>query len=512
MEMTHPLELHEIRLHIGSYLRTKYLIVCACVSRDWYSTFSVLIWRNISLRNPRDNQLGRPLPTIEQIQAHSSHIYSLAIRNQLPNEYYELNNLTRLESLKAELCLPRPLHFLGNLIENHSSSLKVFKYVGHPKRIFFLRAVDIDPIGRCHNLRKLSLSNIGLNLADFKALLIACANIGRVPGEGTNSCSNGLVTLRLKHVKCLYTSTNIDFSSNFAPIPSLEKIYIQQAFGPRNNFMELLAHCSNIKSFGWKGSKDRFSMDQWVECIESGMWPRLKRLDILGPQFHDEGLARVIKSIPSPLEKLRVTSTGFWFMAFDTLLATERHYKHIQELDFLACPGVTSDMIQKIMTMMPALTFLSADHLHVTDIVDAMHKKPYTESSGRDWVCNNLRVLKLFIEMEEAPDPITPEYENRQRQVYQRLGKLTKLETLDVSRKFSCTGLSDFNDLRRLDHKLSAGLGHLASLKQLRKFLFSPGQSLTMEEIEWMISSWKCLNSVSRCMNPDQEINEKLKE
>ncbi|KAF9114377.1 hypothetical protein BGX27_011010 [Mortierella sp. AM989] len=356
-----------------------------------------------------------------------------------------------------------------------------------------------------------------LTLEAVKALFGACSKIVQVAeGEEEDNVvtpknsADGLRTLRLDDLS--FRECTADILSDFAPLIHLQHIHIQGIHGLESEGqLRLLMLCPNIKSFYWRGIlfKTKFQVDRWVEYIESGMWPQLTSLDVLGEEFHDEGLSRVIERLPLPLTKMLVKTTDFGPMAFHSLISISRHYTHLQELELFACSNVTSSMIQQVMVTMPALEHFSANRLCVTDIfgISSKHQSGISGYGG-SWICKNLRILKLCIDMGVDSDPQALEYVEQQRQVHQRLSKLERLEVLEVSRDLPYR--EGIVKVRKLDHRLSTGLGHLSSLKRLRKFQFKPGQTLTMEEIEWMASTWEFLTTVSRNMNLDQKVNDEL--
>ncbi|KAG0011809.1 hypothetical protein BGZ80_000414, partial [Entomortierella chlamydospora] len=286
----------------------------------------------------------------------------------------------------------------------------------------------------------LKLSRVTLTLDAVKALLAACANKGQVAREAqkedyatSRGKSNGLVSLRLTDLR--FQSFDTTALSALAPLPHLEHIDIQRTHGiGAYGFLRLLELCPNIKSFYWRHimTGTSFRVDKWVKLVESGAWPRLTCLDVLGEEFKDEGLCRVIESLPLPLEKFMVRSTEFGHRSFNALMSAERHYNHIQELELAGCLDVTSCMIQQIMTKMPALENFSAYRLYVTDILGTSTTNRNDTKNNQEWVCTNLRALRLCIDMGETFHPSSLEYDELQRQVYHRLSNLKVLETLNI--------------------------------------------------------------------------------
>ncbi|KAG0011806.1 hypothetical protein BGZ80_000411, partial [Entomortierella chlamydospora] len=372
----------------------------------------------------------------------------------------------------------------------------------------------INAIGKCQQLKSLSLKNITVVGNQFTTLLIACANVGHVAGRvGTNGVpkvrASGLIKLCLDRFNAT-ESGPIPFST-LAPLPCLEHLRIGAIFGMTSEAqLKLLMLCPNLRSFYWRRFmfEDHFLMDEWVDYIESGMWPLLTSLDVSGVEFHDEGLSRFIKSRLFPLEKLLVENTVFGPIAYNSIISAERHYNHIQELEIFKCTEVTSGMIRGLLTAMPALRYFSAGRLYVTDILDTPGVDCNGDGRSQEWTCKNIRTLRLCIDMGQEFDPSCSEYAERQRQVYRRLSELRLVETLDVCRGISYRQRD--KDPRRLDLRLSAGLEQLASLGRIRELLFVPCQSLTPRDVDWMTKTWKSLEAISQNMNRDERINEDL--
>ncbi|KAF9352243.1 hypothetical protein BGX26_009910, partial [Mortierella sp. AD094] len=495
--MPHPLDFPEIRYQVATYLGTKDLINCACVSKEWNSTFSCLIWSNIIL-----TEESLPSLTIALIQAHASHIRSLTLKTRIPSEYYLLTNLYRLHSIHVEYGYTATpvstLPLMANLIENHSSSLKNLTiHCGY----IYLTLPTFKAIGICQQLKSLSLSRVNFSQEEFTALLVTCANIGQgTDGLDTNAMSkgraSGLTTLYLEKVngRC----GELFPSSTLAPLSHLEHLRGEDLSGMRSEQqLKLLVLCPNLRSLYWRRSTygRQFLMDEWVSHMESGMWPLLTSLDVSGYEFHDKGLSRFINSSPLPFEKFLVERTGFGPLAYNSLISTERQYNHIQELNIYGCREVKSPMIQKFMTTMPVLRYFSAGRLLATDILDAPGLDRDGDDHGQEWICKNIRTLILCIDMGLESGLRSSEYAERQRHVYRRLSELKFLEILHVDRRLASYELGKI--VRSLDIRLRDGLGQLASLDRIREFLFAPQESMTLGEIEWMISTWKSLKVVS---------------
>ncbi|KAF9426621.1 hypothetical protein BGZ76_002675 [Entomortierella beljakovae] len=472
--MTHPLQLHEIRARIGSFLESKDLIHCARVSKEWYSSFSNLIW------------------------------------HKLPREYFLINNLSQLNSLviqpKTDNGGRHNFLLLSNLIKAHASTLKSLHWNGCQ-----VSQKTFSILGECRQLTTVWLENITLPIDVLTALFDAFSTICLISENDTNLQSTsskafGVTTFYLGNV--VFRKGHENIVMPLSQVPSLEHLHLHELhFLSSESCLSVLNSCRNILSFSWRGQRifDKFPLYLWVEGIKSGFWPRLNSLDVQGHEFADYELSQAIDNIVSSLKILRAKGTGFGPESLESLLSADRHYNYIQELELFSCTEVTSSMIQKILMKMPALVYFSADILGASDILGTSDE----HQDSREWVCINLRTLRLCIDMETDWDEFSDECREQQRKVHQRLATLEKLEILEVSRTVNrySQGLKD----RMLSHSLGNGLGYLSSLKRLREFMFSSSnQKFTMKEVEWTLNSWKSLALISWQENSDDELDDEL--
>ncbi|KAF9915539.1 hypothetical protein BX616_005936 [Lobosporangium transversale] len=538
-----PLDLDEIRTCIGSFLSPGDISRCIRVSKAWHASFSRLLWYHIILHGVRNHKL----PSLDQLQAHASLIRTIEFKGHILNDYFLLNGCSRLVSLTFEhtrFCAPPP-SLLDDFIRNHAATLQHIQFrISAP---ILSGRVIYSGIETCQRLKTLKLIDVTMSNDGLQAFLQACARVngsGREredvredeyedesQGQSENAQASGIISLSLIDWTLPgLDGTDTQWISRLEPLRSLRHIQMEGVRGMKfDDQLELLKLCPNIRSILWRGIRFKayFGVEQFRDGIIAGRWPHLNALDVIGNEFDDEGLAGIVGGLRTSLDKLLVKATGFGPQTLEALMMAtmattamdhqqpqpqlqiqrHQHYLHIRELEIYACPAVTSDMIQRILVNMPSLEYFSGDRLCVADMLG----KPSSNfpDNGQIWGCDKrLRVLKLCIDMDIHADPTTPEYRAQQERVYQQLGALHQLETLEVTR-FLVNMPPSFKT-RKLDHRLSAGLSHLASLRRLKKFLFIAGQELGVAEIEWMTKSWRRLEAISRYLHPNDLTNTSL--
>ncbi|KAI7829316.1 hypothetical protein BC939DRAFT_441543 [Gamsiella multidivaricata] len=520
--MTHPLDLHEIRSNIGRFLHRGDLVRCSLVSQDWYDSFSPLLWHHISI-NDTDQR-----PPIDQLQARSRLIRSIVYRGRrVPSTYYRLKDCTHLESLKVTLS-SAPHHNwqtaqLESLIGNNANSLQHIELL--IRGWMPLRPPVFRAIGTCQRLRTLMLKEVALTKEGFLAVLEAAA------------AATGLVELQLEEVDLPVNWACADLGGNDpmenARLTRIQNLRLNGVRGMEpSGQIALMKLCPDLRSIFWRryrntGRPVKFAVEMFNAQVHQGTWPQLRRMDFLGEEFLDVRLVELFQALPRAMEELMLKKTGFGPLSFDALVMSS-FYRTVRKVDLYACSDVSSPMIRQMLVDMEGLEDFSTGKVFVGDLFEGYStgsdggggdnplKDGSTHKVAKDiavtpaWGCHRIRSLRLFIDMDGAADPETPEFYARQRAVYRQLAALKLLETLDVTR-YVAQPLPRYA-LRKMDHRLSAGLDILGSLKRMKCFLFTPGQKMGMEEVDWMLETWKCLRNTSRTFTLDTELNEQLTE
>ena len=147
---------------------------------------------------------------------------------------------------------------------------------------------------------------------------------------------------------------------------------------------------------------------------------KIHTLSLRGSRINDASIAKVLSGC-EPLQKLNVHGSGFSHEAMDIL--AERHFASLQEIDMGECPFVTSPMVQLIVEQCPLLEVLVAPTLKDGDV---MASSSLVGEGKAEWVCKNLRVLEVQIEIETTRLDLERPFINA------RLASLKKLTSIGL--------------------------------------------------------------------------------
>ena len=94
MVQTHPLDLHEICSIIASSLDLKDLASCARVSQGWNDSFTPTLYNSVNL-----SEHG---PSMESVERNKHHMRHLTIQDSAHEEYFHLQGLDRMMTVRFE--------------------------------------------------------------------------------------------------------------------------------------------------------------------------------------------------------------------------------------------------------------------------------------------------------------------------------------------------------------------------------------------------------------------------
>ncbi|ORY89514.1 hypothetical protein BCR41DRAFT_402714 [Lobosporangium transversale] len=121
--------------------------------------------------------------------------------------------------------------------------------------------------------------------------------------------------------------------------------------------------------------------------------------------------------------------------------------------------------------------------------------------NGAEWVCSGLTHLSITLEADI--DQETEEGMAKARIAFKQLGKLTRLEHLDLTQLYS----------RTLDIRLRAGLDELANLKRLDTLRVTDYQQrMQLEDATWMVNNWPRFRGVHGVLNGEEDAAALLEE
>ncbi|KAG0298096.1 hypothetical protein BGZ98_000322, partial [Dissophora globulifera] len=278
--------------------------------------------------------------------------------------------------------------------------------------------------------------------------------------------------------------------------------------------VELLKRCPNMEFLIWPEKLRRGKViDGFIQLAVDGTWPALESVWKFYFPISDDNQARVLRSMK------RITGWNVRWFGPKGFQVLRHHFTTLKELHLSGCKdGVTSEMLQEVLSSCPLLVTVSWARINAVDIV-----------CGRPWVCTKMEDLDMTIVFDpEETDRLQP-------LVFEQLSKLTALEYLDLSGRAiaadmdSSRGgededLSDIGDSfhryaklmpykRSIDLRLEMGLDKLATLRLLKRLRFlGTTQRIGKDEVEWMLKNWKCLNGVRGRLDGNQDANAELVE
>ncbi|KAF9993026.1 hypothetical protein BGZ79_002373 [Entomortierella chlamydospora] len=470
MKSINPLNIPEIKLEIGRYLKNSTLARCALVCHDWNQSFTPLLYSFVELtEKPGAN------PPVEALRRHETLIKSMSVVMDKLDPVYSHLLLPNLKTLDLDLSLP------SNTIEpmiRNNTGIVFLKLSGIPinDRIMMWKSV-----ARLPHLEELTIQN--QSVYDKEALWGACRRLKKL-------------TFIHSKVERLLDSTNtgtpLEQTADFDLLRDLTisgcRFYISAE-------LMLITKCQNLERLEWKIDRHTTGADEatlyaqgFIKNLASRKWPNMKSLAINFPRNKDAVFAELIRAFDNrTLEKLDVSTTKFGGLAFNAL---KNHFLTLQVLNILNCPNLTSANILEILVSCPHLQSLSAERIY------AQYLDP-----NQEWPCRKtLQSLSIEFELAQEPSPgessVTTAMGKTPRElnetVFACLGQLRELKHLTI-------GYPEYFDFRRtrtpavlrLGIQLSKGLKKLAGLKRLNHFSMGAlTGSLGAKEVGWMMNNW----------------------
>ncbi|KAF9121561.1 hypothetical protein BG015_005790, partial [Linnemannia schmuckeri] len=239
-----------------------------------------------------------------------------------------------------------------------------------------------------------------------------------------------------------------------------------------------------------------------IDAFEESCWPELCELSIGGPAGADQDLATILRVLPSRrLASFDWSNDLLGPLTYNCL--REVHFDHLQSLIIGECTGVTSAMVQEVLTSCVHLDIFDAPYIFVRDIATA--PKP--------WGCLKLENLAIYIAKQEEDEV---EWDGLVFRQISRLGRLQsldlrrsphiyddpvrsdailQLDTLDFCLPSSFSIKSSSENGSNDSSSVSGGdIRCWSSLIQMRQFSFDGDrQMLGIQEALWMTEHWRDL-------------------
>ncbi|KAF9339767.1 hypothetical protein BGZ91_004764 [Linnemannia elongata] len=472
MTRTLALDMPEIREAIIQFLISSRndLLTCLFLSHSWNASVQPWLWRHLyiysELQPPRIPRTKAPFPQanlqnppVSLLQQNAVFIRHLHVKAPIDyrilavlNYNYVSNNISNngnecstgdmasffpaLKTLHVhgyccdETVVDLEIRFAARLIRHtlgQTTTLKELHLSSLPPScvIALLHALDENASSSLtppttasipkHPLDRLRLTDLTLpyNLADRTQFWQYCTSIRRLEFDSVNClsypCPPDFTFPRLEHLQL----------TNMSLLPAYEQI-------------QLMSQCPNLISLDWGPSStttvnhisnalpniSSSELSQRIAALSLSPISNVHTLSLRGSRITDASIAKVLSGC-EPLQKLNVHGSGFSNESIDVLAA--KHFASLREIDMGECPFVTSLMVELIVEQCPLLEVLVAPILKVGDI---MASNTLLGEGKAGWVCKNLRVLEVQIEIE------TTKFDLERPFINARLASMKKLTSI----------------------------------------------------------------------------------
>ncbi|KAK3822683.1 MAG: hypothetical protein J3Q66DRAFT_397161 [Benniella sp.] len=470
------MDIPEVRDNVAKFLGLPDLAVAALVCKSWNATFTPVLYHTISqpcYKQSNKEGLVANADSIRHLEAFKEGIHFFS------------GICTKLKSIGAETS-GWSLHELDHLcaLVRRNDSIKTIRILSneYPPEVF-LEEVS----STCSSLRKLDISASQLDAQCVKIILDIAVRLESLS-----------IDSRIVFPKSL---------DKWPHFPSLREItLIHSKDIPAQTCLEIFRKCPELRVLTLQIQQNDLCPASDICDLLRVHCTLIERLNLSALHLRDAHLAKILDGCHR-LISVRFMGSKFGELAFNSL---SRHFVSLQQLNLEQCPGLTSTMVQQILTSCWRLTSLHATTLDASDILGDVNEEASTgtetvlRDQSQDWVCRNLTTLSVFIcGLEGRPLAW-------HREVLQRLGKLTKLTTLVVGIRRR-RGSSSFESRDGLDLRLESGLDALARMKKLTYLGFrGMWQLMGEQDVQWMRDAWPGLTYLEGKLHHDPWRRSKL--
>lgn len=522
---------------------------------DYYSAQQEL--EELGRQLDKDNRNNHPMPLFSR-NGHLIRVLGL-VQHQLRDPQTVQRFGFRESRLQSSFCSTK-----AGPIRNPTDLELMYYLLGRCTNLTRLQL-----LGRCLNIDELEpwkrIVRTGLpgTLTELTIKLDLGVSLGKssFPPVLFSRCSPRLQSLRLDIKRSgshfrenLYPPTTTEEDGDGEPLPLLKELRVtcqdKQPYPP--SWPRFLNRCTHLEKLCVT------SIDpSWIQALSACAQLKSLRLEMINSLSLRHLTSALRSGLPnldsirldnSPLETtdrdnvgmLAASHTGWRSIAIPTMgpravQTLIQHCSTLEELDLTRAYGLTSRDMQRILSSSPRLvtfvtlecddyysySFKETTHILATDFIDA----DSSSNSLKPWACElSLKVFRAKISGIPRPDitrtfhghpvkndMVLQEVHSGQSQeilhrVYERLGRLTRLErlelgqedrnTLDETRTFDDPAeveTLDDEDQQYdcLDMSIRSGLRMLEGLKQLRVLsVVRMATSIGVEEVQWMVQSW----------------------
>ncbi|KAI8352402.1 hypothetical protein B0O80DRAFT_87402 [Mortierella sp. GBAus27b] len=299
--------------------------------------------------------------------------------------------------------------------------------------------------------------------------------------------------------------------------PKLRKLRLEHLkMKPEDQFGQFIVHCPLLESLIWNTRCSRPFVQMFCDPLTANTWPCLDWIEIVCDDRYitDKVRAQLLASAPRSLRCLNANVSSLEEATFN-LYRELGHFKTLTKV-VLTLPNVTSSsspqsspgsvsskQVQEVLESCPLLEYIAGVIIVAQDIIQ-----------GRPWVCHRLRWFQVMIGLEPSASNhvqagaggaggagggggrtgirYTKEQKVQCHQIFERLGQLKQLATLDM-RLHNRIGLHQYIHITSLPLRLRMGLGHLSTLRNLDYIGYHGSQEIQVVDMEWILQHWKNL-------------------
>ncbi|KAG0234720.1 hypothetical protein B0O80DRAFT_532561 [Mortierella sp. GBAus27b] len=461
MPPSHPIDLPEILSTVAKHIPSRDLPACTRVSKAWYQAFISLTWRHITTRHPIPN---------ESIHAHRHLVKTFKPLSTLPQECtaWRFPNLESLDIVFTHRT-PGIYDFILEHPTLTSLTLCVSTNVCDPGPTFWKRLLGLV------NLKDLTISSEYLTGKDMDAFWKLCTRLERLE-----------VSVReLQPIGDAHSSV---------VFPHIKELDLESGYDDDLTYFEMVERCPSLKSIIFSQWDEDRGLSRFCQLVSKGTWPELESVSmhlISDVEISNYDFIRLIGNMKR-ITALIIPELQDTFGPECMDLLRPR-LTHLKELDLTSEKGLTSPMVQEIMSSCPLLEVLLVHLVHAKDVV-----------TGRPWVCTRLRELSVNLQFHPS------KLHEHQPLVLDQLSRLTRLEQLSLD-GYDQLPIEGFRET--LDLRLEMGLQKLSTLRSLWYFSFyGTQQTMGQEEIEWIKNHWTSLEEFLGTVNYlKQELDTELR-
>jgi hypothetical protein len=496
-----PDEIHLlIAKHLQTETKTKTIYSLIRVCRSFYSSYIPCLWSELVVQPEKGNAI------LEQVVRTNAHLVeTVTLSPNQPSEYYIID-FPRLHSLRLESSF-------GDKRKPCYSNILLAHKIDFVRRHPFIRTLIC---GHKDAMLREFWEVIGTEWTHLEVLNFSGVVKENVQDAFWRVCDQ-VQCLSLWNVNILPEHTPILSTLSFHRLQKLavSKYAWSNKFPYRgwpSRLLEQVKMSPGLKRLRWSVSDIMFPVQRFHEMLaEDGCWPALCELDIDDAKWTDQGGAEMLRLLPSRRLTAYVRTAGGRMESLTFNCLKEMYFGHLRELNVRRCKGITSVMVQEILTECVHLVHFEAAHIFVRDIATA----------SKPWSCLQLERLVIYIAKEPKGKA---EWEGR---VFEQISRVRRLLVLDLQRPCTVNDADrvDPNSMDSLDLRLpcfrlkdssntidgveaeeegdsigderGANISCWSSLVQLQQFKFnSDRKTFGVDEALWMVEHWKDLRFI----------------